>query len=329
MFNGVGFEYPWFLLLLFAAPFILWYLRNKGEGRSAIFYPKAGSASEFKDIRSKLGNLPKYLNIAALILLIIALARPQTELSEESVYAEGIDICVVLDVSGSMFAKDFDPNRLEAAKMITREFVTGRTNDRIGLVVFAKDAYTQCPLTVDHAAVITLLDEIQGGFLEDGTAIGNALASGVNRLRDSESKSKVIILLTDGVNNAGEIDPNSAAEIAKEFGVRVYTVGVGTMGEAPYDIPDAFGTRRVMVPVEIDEPLLQKISAETGGKYFRATDNQKLESIYKEIDRLERTRIEVSSFKRKSEKYLWFVTAGFVLILLSRFLGYTWLRRLP
>jgi Ca-activated chloride channel family protein len=329
VFNGIGFAYPWILLLLCAAPFILWYLRKKGEGRSAIFYPKTGSAAEFSDIRSKLGNLPKYLNIAALVLLIIALARPQTELSEESVYAEGIDICVVLDVSGSMFAKDFDPNRLEAAKMITREFVTGRTNDRIGLVVFAKDAYTQCPLTVDHAAVITLLDEIQGGFLEDGTAIGNALASGVNRLRDSESKSKVIILLTDGVNNAGEIDPNSAAEIAKEFGVRVYTVGVGTMGEAPYDIPDAFGTRRVMVPVEIDEPLLQKISAGTGGKYFRATDNQKLESIYKEIDRLERTRIEVSSFKRKSEKYLWFVSAGLVLLLLSRFLGYTWLRRLP
>lgn len=329
MFNGTGFAYPWFLLLLFVVPFIFWYLKKKGEGKSAISYPKAKGASEFTDLRSKLKDIPKYLNIIALVLLIIALARPQTELSEESVYAEGIDICVVLDVSGSMFAKDFDPNRLEAAKSITREFVTGRNNDRIGLVVFAKDAYTQCPLTVDHAAVITLLDEIQGGFLEDGTAIGNALASGVNRLRDSESKSKVIILLTDGVNNAGEIDPNSAAEIAQEFGVRVYTVGVGSMGEAPYDIPDAFGTKRVMVPVEIDEPLLQKISGLTGGKYFRATDNQKLESIYKEIDRLERTRIEVSSFKRKSEKFVWFVTAGLVLLLVSRFLGYTWLRRLP
>jgi Ca-activated chloride channel family protein len=329
VFNGTGFAYPWFLLLLFVVPFIFWYLKKKGEGKSAISYPKAKGASEFTDLRSKLKDIPKYLNIIALVLLIIALARPQTELSEESVYAEGIDICVVLDVSGSMFAKDFDPNRLEAAKSITREFVTGRNNDRIGLVVFAKDAYTQCPLTVDHAAVITLLDEIQGGFLEDGTAIGNALASGVNRLRDSESKSKVIILLTDGVNNAGEIDPNSAAEIAQEFGVRVYTVGVGSMGEAPYDIPDAFGTKRVMVPVEIDEPLLQKISGLTGGKYFRATDNQKLESIYKEIDRLERTRIEVSSFKRKSEKFVWFVTAGLVLLLVSRFLGYTWLRRLP
>lgn len=234
--------------------------RGKGDQQSFIPKPEVPLNSAISDQNSVI--CPN-LNIAALVLLIIALARPQTELSK-SVYAKGIDICVVLDVSGSMFAKDFDPNRLEAAKMITREFVTGRTNDRIGLVVFAKDADTQCPLTVDHAAVITLLDEIRR-FSEDGTAIGNALASGVNRLRDSESKSKVIILLTDGVNNAGEIDPNSAAKIAKEFGVRVYTVGVGTMGEAPYDIPDAFGTRRVMVPVEIDEPLLQKISAGNRG----------------------------------------------------------------
>lgn len=329
MFNGADFAYPFVLLLLFAIPFILWYLRKKGEGRAAIQYSKAGDAAKFKDVRSRLSNLPKYLDLTALTLLIIALARPQTELSEESVYAEGIDICVVLDVSGSMLAKDFEPNRLEAAKVITKEFITGRENDRIGLVIFAKEAFTQCPLTVDHNAVVSLLDEIQSGFLEDGTAIGNALASGVNRLKDSESKSKVIILLTDGVNNAGEIDPNSAAEIAGQFGVRVYTVGVGTMGEAPYDIPGPLGMQRQMVPVEIDEPLLQKIATGTGGKYFRATDNQKLESIYQEIDRLERTRIEVSSFKRKSEKFIFFASAGLILLLLSRLLGYTWLRRLP
>ena len=329
MFNGAGFAYPFVLLLLLVIPFILWYLRKKGEGRAAIQYSKAGEAAKFRDIRSRLSDLPKYLDIAALALLIIALARPQTELSEESVYAEGIDICVVLDVSGSMLAKDFEPNRLEAAKVITREFISGRDNDRIGLVIFAKEAFTQCPLTVDHNAVVSLLDEIQSGFLEDGTAIGNALASGVNRLKDSESKSKVIILLTDGVNNAGEIDPNSAAEIAGQFGVRVYTVGVGTMGEAPYDIPGPFGMQRQMVPVEIDEPLLQKIASGTGGKYFRATDNQKLESIYQEIDRLERTRIEVSSFKRKSEKFIFFASAGLILLLFSRLLGFTWLRRLP
>jgi len=329
MFNGADFAYPFVLLLLFAIPFILWYLRKKGEGRAAIQYSKAGDAAKFKDVRSRLSNLPKYLDLTALTLLIIALARPQTELSEESVYAEGIDICVVLDVSGSMLAKDFEPNRLEAAKVITKEFITGRENDRIGLVIFAKEAFTQCPLTVDHNAVVSLLDEIQSGFLEDGTAIGNALASGVNRLKDSESKSKVIILLTDGVNNAGEIDPNSAAEIAGQFGVRVYTVGVGTMGEAPYDIPGPLGMQRQMVPVEIDEPLLQKIATGTGGKYFRATDNQKLESIYQEIDRLERTRIEVSSFKRKSEKFIFFASAGLILVLLSRLLGYSWLRRLP
>lgn len=329
MFNGAGFAYPFVLILFLVIPFIIWYRRKKGEGQAAIQYSKTSGAAGFRDFRARLSDLPKYLDLTALALLIIALARPQTELSEESVYAEGIDICVVLDVSGSMLAKDFEPNRLEAAKVITKEFITGRENDRIGLVIFAKEAFTQCPLTVDHNAVVSLLDEIQSGFLEDGTAIGNALASGVNRLKDSESKSKVIILLTDGVNNAGEIDPNSAAEIAGQFGVRVYTVGVGTMGEAPYDIPGPLGMQRQMVPVEIDEPLLQKIATGTGGKYFRATDNQKLESIYQEIDRLERTRIEVSSFKRKSEKFIFFASAGLILLLLSRLLGYTWLRRLP
>ncbi|GAB1351254.1 VWA domain-containing protein [Ignavibacteriales bacterium] len=329
MFNGAGFAYPFVLILFLVIPFIIWYRRKKGGGQAAIQYSKTSGAAGFRDFRARLSDLPKYLDLTALALLIIALARPQTELSEESVYAEGIDICVVLDVSGSMLAKDFEPNRLEAAKVITKEFITGRENDRIGLVIFAKEAFTQCPLTVDHNAVVSLLDEIQSGFLEDGTAIGNALASGVNRLKDSESKSKVIILLTDGVNNAGEIDPNSAAEIAGKFGVRVYTVGVGTMGEAPYDIPGPLGMQRQMVPVEIDEPLLQKIATGTGGKYFRATDNQKLESIYQEIDRLERTRIEVSSFKRKSEKFIFFASAGLILLLLSRLLGYTWLRRLP
>ncbi len=329
MFSGFGFAYPWVLLLLLAIPVILWIRRRKGSGLTPMLYSKAGIAARFADIRSRLGDLPFYLDLFALAFVIIALARPQTDLSEESVYAEGIDICVVLDVSGSMLAKDFEPNRLEAAKSITREFVTGRENDRLGLVIFAKDAFTQCPLTVDHNALITLMDETQSGLLEDGTAIGNAIASGVNRLKDSESKSKVMILLTDGVTNAGEIDPNTAAEIAVQFGIRIYTIGVGTMGEAPYDVPGNFGTRRVMMPVEIDEPLMRKIADDTGGKYFRATDNAKLENIYKEIDRLERTRIEVSSFKRKSEKFLTFASGALLLLLISRVLGYTWLRRLP
>ncbi len=329
MFNGFDFAYPWVLLLLLAIPAILWIRRRKGSGLTPMLYSKAGTAAKFADIRSRMGDLPFYLDLFALGFLIIALARPQTDLSEESVYAEGIDICVVLDVSGSMLAKDFEPNRLEAAKSITREFVTGRENDRLGLVIFAKDAFTQCPLTVDHNALITLMDETQSGLLEDGTAIGNAIASGVNRLKDSESKSKVMILLTDGVTNAGEIDPNTAAEIAVQFGIRIYTIGVGTMGEAPYDIPDAFGSRRVMMPVEIDEPLMRKIADDTGGKYFRATDNAKLENIYKEIDRLEKTRIATSSFKRKSEKFLTFASGALLLLLISRVLGYTWLRRLP
>jgi Ca-activated chloride channel family protein len=329
MFDTFSFAYPYFLILLLIIPGIYYFLKKKGSGGAGLIYSKGSVAGEFKDLRSRLSDLPKHLNLIALTFLIIGLARPQTELSEESVYAEGIDICVVLDVSGSMFAMDFQPNRLEAAKVITKDFVDGRNNDRLGLVIFAKDAYTQCPLTVDHNALITLLGEIQGGFLEDGTAIGNALSSGVNRLRDSESKSKVIILLTDGVNNAGEIDPTSAAQIAKEFGIRVYTVGVGSMGEAPYAVPNTNGGKRMMMPVEIDEELLQNIAKETGGKYFRATDNEKLENIYKEIDSLERTKIEVNSYKRMSEKFILFLSMGLVLLLVGRLLSYTYLRRLP
>ncbi|KAB2909991.1 MAG: VWA domain-containing protein [Ignavibacteriales bacterium] len=329
MFSSFSFAYPWVLLALLIIPVLMLYRKNKKLGITPMLYSKTEVAKGFSDIRAKLGNLPYFLNISALAVMIIALARPQTDLSEESVYSEGIDISVVLDISSSMLAKDFDPDRLQAAKKITLDFVQGRKNDRIGLVIFAKDAFTQCPLTVDHNALITLMNQIESGLLEDGTAIGNAIATGVNVLRESETKSKVIILLTDGMNNAGEIDPSSAAEIAVKFGIRIYTIGVGTIGEAPMDVPTDYGTRRMMVPVEIDEPLLQKIAKESGGKYFRATDNAKLESIYNEIDRLEKSRIEVSSFKRKSEKFQVLLPFALGLIVLSRVLSYTWLRRLP
>jgi Ca-activated chloride channel family protein len=217
---------------------------------------------------------------------------------------EGIDIMLVQDISGSMLSRDFKPDRIEAAKNIATEFISGRPYDRIGLVVFSGESFTQCPLTTDHAVLINLLREIQSGMIEDGTAIGMGLATAVNRIKDSPSKSKVIILLTDGVNNKGEIAPATAADIAKTFGIRVYTIGVGTQGMAPYPVQTPYGVQYQDMPVEIDEGILQQISQTTGGKYFRATDNDSLEKIYKEIDKLEKSKIDVLQFSKKEEKYL-------------------------
>jgi len=228
-----------------------------------------------------------------------------------------------------MLAEDFKPNRIEAAKKITQNFIDGRLSDRIGLVVFSREAFTQCPVTIDYTVLKGLLREVKSGMIEDGTAIGNAIANGVNRLKDSKAKSKVMILLTDGVNNAGEVDPMTAAEIARTFGIRVYTIGIGTMGMAPYPVPTPFGVRYQMMPVEIDEAMLRNISAATGGKYFRATGNQKLEGIYSKIDKLEKTRIEITSYRSKKELfYPWAAAAG-LLLLFELVLTQTYLRKLP
>ena len=216
---------------------------------------------------------------------------------------EGIDIVLTLDISGSMLARDFRPDRLEASKNVATEFISGRPYDRMGLVVFSGESFTQCPLTTDHAVLINLLREIQSGMIEDGTAIGMGLATAVNRIKDSEAKSKVIILLTDGVNNRGEIAPATAAGIAKTYGIRVYTIGVGTQGMAPYPVNTPFGIQYQDMPVEIDEAILKEISETTGGKYFRATDNDKLVQVYNEIDKLEKSKIDVRQFSRKEEKY--------------------------
>ena len=228
-----------------------------------------------------------------------------------------------------MLAEDLKPNRLNAAKNVIDEFVQARISDRIGLVVFARDAFTQCPLTVDYAVLRNLLKDIKSGMIEDGTAIGNAIANGVNRLKESKAKSKVMILLTDGVNNAGEVDPLSAAQIAKTFNIRVYTIGVGTRGEAPYPVQTPFGTRYQMVPVEIDENVLKEISRLTDGEYFRATDNKKLKEIYETIDKLEKTKIEITSYRNAKELYYGWLGAGVVLLLLELGLSGTVLRKLP
>jgi Ca-activated chloride channel family protein len=282
-----------------------------------------------KSLKEKLIHLPALLRVLAIALLIIALARPQTFSSGENIYTEGIDIAMVLDISGSMLAEDFKPNRLEAAKKVIDDFIKGRTNDKIGLVIFSGESFTQCPLTIDYSVLRNLLKEIYSGMIQDGTAIGNAIANGVNRLKDSKSKSKVLILLTDGVNNAGEIDPVTAAQIAQQFGIRIYTVGVGTMGEAPYPFQTPFGKRYQMVPVEIDESLLKQISNITGGKYFRATNNRKLIEIYEEIDRLEKTRVEITSYRNAKELYFNWAFAGFLILLIEFGLSRTYLKRLP
>ena len=265
----------------------------------------------------------------AVALLIIALARPQSFQSGENIYSEGIDIAMVLDISGSMLAEDLKPNRLEAAKKVIDDFVQARTSDRIGLVVFARDAFTQCPLTIDYSVLRNLLNEIKSGMIEDGTAIGNAIANGVNRLKDSRAKSKVMILLTDGVNNAGEVDPISAAQIAREFNIRVYTIGVGTRGEAPYPVQTPFGTRYQMVPVEIDENVLKEIAKTTDGEYFRATNNRKLEEIYNTIDKLEKTKLEITSYRNAKELYYSWLGSGIILLVLELGLSRTVLRKLP
>ena len=280
-------------------------------------------------LRERLNHVPFLLRALALALFIIAIARPQSFATGENVYTEGIDVAVLLDISGSMLAEDFKPNRLEAAKIEIDKFVQGRVSDKIGLVVFAGQSFTQCPLTIDYSVLRNLLKDIQSGMIEDGTAIGTAIANGVNRLKDSKAKSKVIILLTDGVNNSGEIDPITAAQIAQKFGIRIYAIGVGTQGQAPYPFRTPLGIRYQMVPVEIDEAVLTQIAKITDGKYFRATNNKRLEEIYKEIDKLEKTRVEITSYRQAKELFYGWAGGGLFLLLLEFGLIRTYLRRLP
>jgi len=257
------------------------------------------------------------LEMVAVALLIVALARPQSSEKNSTTNVEGIDIVMTMDVSGSMLAEDFKPNRLEAAKKVGAKFVDGRPNDRIGLVVFASESYTQCPMTTDHKVLNQLMSEIKTGIIEDGTAIGDGLSIAISRLKDSDAISKVIILLTDGVNNTGSIDPISAAEIAKMFGLRVYTIGVGTNGTAPYPVQDFFGNKRYQqVEVNIDEDMLRQIANMTGAQYFRATDNSSLDKIYSEIDKMEKSRIEVYEFERKTEEFFPFAAIALGLLAL-------------
>ena len=274
-------------------------------------------------------NIPFLLRLLVLSCIIIALARPQIKFEEQQSEGEGVDIVLCIDVSGSMTAQDFTPNRMEAAKKVAEDFVNSRPDDRIGIVIFSGESFTQCPLTTDHYVLTSQIEQIRNGLLEDGTAIGSGLATSVDRLRNSKAKSKVVILLTDGINNGGLIDPATAREIAKSFKVKVYTIGVGTDGYAPTPVSTPMGIVMQNEKVAIDEKLLKNIAAETGGKYFRATDNKSLQNIYAEIDHLEKSKVEITTFHRFTEKFYVFIFAAMALMLLEITLRFTLLKKFP
>jgi Ca-activated chloride channel family protein len=323
--------HPHFLWLLLLLPLLVWYSLYQQRQRAATF--RVSTTEGLKNIRPswkvRWRPLLLVLRSLAFIAFVIALARPQKTDVSETIDSEGVDIVLSMDISGSMLAEDFKPDRLEAAKANALKFVDARPTDRIGLVIFSGESFTQCPITIDHSVLKEQLKQIKSGMLQDGTAIGMGLATAVDRLRDARGKSRVVILMTDGVNNTGLIDPQTALEVAKAYKVRVYTIGIGSEGQALSPVQTPFGIQKQMVPVQIDEPLLKKIASETGGKYYRATGNTRLESIYKEIDQLEKTKVEVNAYKHYVEKFFPFALAGILAILLELLLSFTIFRKLP
>jgi len=324
----------WLWLLLALVPMTAYYVWRSLQGGASIRISSVeGAVRAPKTVRYYLRHLPFVLRAAAVALLVVALARPQQVEQNVKTTAEGIDIVLAIDVSGSMLARDFRPDRITAAKEVAGSFIADRYGDRIGLVVFAAEAFTQSPLTTDQGTLQTLLARIRSGLIDDsGTAIGNGLATAINRLRESEAKSKVIILLTDGVNNRGQIAPLTAGEIAEAQGIRVYTIGVGTMGMAPYPTVDIYGNptgETVMAKVEIDEKILKEIAEMTGGKYFRATDKAKLKAIYDEINQLEKSKVEISEHVSYHELFLGWLLAGLALLAAEFLLSNLLLKRIP
>ena len=325
------FEYTALLWLLVIPAFMLvHYVYIEVSGRRPhlrvpdIKFWKAGGRSVLGVIR----HLPFLLRTIALVMIIIAIARPRSSTKMDKIDTEGIDIVLAMDVSTSMLARDFTPDRISAAKDIAIEFISQRPSDRMGIVVFAGESYTQCPLTTDRATLINLMKEIETGLIEDGTAIGNGLATAVARMQNSDAKSRVVILLTDGVNNSGEITPQTAADIAKTYGIRVYTIGVGANGTAPYPVMTPWGVQMQNVEVEIDENLLKNIAETTGGRYFRATDNTKLSEIYSEINKMEKARTTIDSFPIYKELFTGFALIALACLLLEVLISFI-LRRLP
>lgn len=322
---------PLLLLLVLVVPLVYFELKGMRKRRSVAF----SSLRILSDAKIAAGPVKKYgktaLRALVLVLIVLAAARPQTGRSESSIKTEGIDIALVLDASGSMQAQDFQPNnRLHVAKEVVKEFISKRKHDRIGLVVFSAQALSQCPLTLDYDVLLGLVDRVDFGMLEDGTAIGVALATACNRLKDSKAKSRIVVLLTDGQNNTGIVSPSTAADIAKSLGIKVYTVGVGTRGMAPYPVDDPlFGRRLVQVQVDLDEDTLRRIAKTTGGEYFRATDAEELSKIYDRIDELERTTIETRTFTNYTDKYVLFALPALLLLVLELGLAESLLREVP
>lgn len=323
------------LLMLLIIPCVLWYVLRGRKRRAAMSVPTVSMYGGMrKSWKYYLIHVPFILDMAAIILLSLILARPQTTDRWQDTEIEGIDIMLAVDVSTSMLAEDLKPNRIEAAKQVAAEFINGRPNDNIGLTIFAGEAFTQCPMTVDHAILLNMFQNVSSdiaakGIIEDGTAIGMGLANAISRLKDSQAKSKVIILLTDGSNNRGEISPTTAAEMAKSFGIRVYTIGVGTNGTAPYPVQGAYGKQYINVAVEIDENVLRQIAQTANGQYYRATSNSKLKEVYEDIDKLERTKLQVKEFSKNQEEYQPLALALLLTLLVSILLKQTVLRTIP
>jgi Ca-activated chloride channel homolog len=326
-FQHITFAYPWVFALLALLPLmVFWYLRKDLNRQATLKISSAKYLKNASTFKTSLVHVLFILRVLTTAALILALARPQIRNRQEQISGEGLDIMLCIDVSGSMMSEDFSPNRMEAAKQEAINFVNHRPTDRIGLVIFSGESFPLCPLTTDHAAVVAQINGIRSGQLMDGTAIGSGLATGVEHLKSSQSKSKIIILMTDGVNNMGLIDPETAKEIAKALNVKVYTIGIGTNGYA--SMPNGNG-QRTQEKVSIDEKLLKEIADATGGQYFRATDNASLDEIYKNIDQLEKSKVEITTYEQISEVFVPFALAALALLVLEILLRYTFLRKFP
>ena len=328
--NNITFEHPWMLLGLVLVPLMAgWWLWRYRKQEAALQHSNIALFDGVKkSLRARLRWLPYALRVVAVGAIVVALARPQSQLSRQEMTVEGIDIVMAMDLSGSMLAEDFKPNRLEAAKKVAADFIEGRKTDRMGLVVFAGEAFTQVPLTIDHQVLLKQLGNLKSGSMRDGTALGDGLATAINRIKDSEAKSKVIILLTDGVNNQGSMDPLSAAEIAALYDIRLYTIGVGSLGKAPYPFRDQFGRVHYQnIDVEIDEPLMRQMSAATDdGRYFRATNKKALEEIFDQIDEMEKSKIDVTQYAQTKDEYIGWLWLAAVALLLEALVRWGWFK---
>ena len=328
-FHNIEFTQPWYFGLLLLLPFLIgWYVKTNSS-RTASIAVSTAAAEGLGSWKTTLRHLPFMCRIICLAAIITALAKPQLRDDQQRAEGEGIDIILCIDVSGSMTAQDFTPNRLEAAKNVAIDFVNKRLTDRIGIVIFSGESFTQCPLTTDHSVLVSAIQNIRNGLLEDGTAIGSGLGTSVDRLRSSKSKTKIVVLLTDGENNGGLIDPKTAKEIAKAFGVKVYTIGVGTEGMAPQPVNTPLGVVMQTQKVSIDEKLLKEIANETGGKYFRAKDNESLAGIYGTIDQLEKSKVEITNTIRYQDKFYPFIMLAILFLLIEFILRYLIFRKFP